>query len=57
LDYRDPLYAKLAKEAFDVWSDDPRFRVEYSTMVQMPSSQARRTGVRTSKDAQMPLTV
>jgi sarcosine oxidase/L-pipecolate oxidase len=25
-DYRDPLYAKLAKEAFDVWRDDPRFR-------------------------------
>ncbi|KAH7086449.1 FAD dependent oxidoreductase [Paraphoma chrysanthemicola] len=25
-DYRDPVYAKLAKEAFDLWNDDPKFR-------------------------------
>lgn len=25
-DYRDPVYAKLAKEAFDVWHSHPKFR-------------------------------
>lgn len=25
-DYRDPVYAKLAKDAFDIWNDHPKFR-------------------------------